>query len=468
MLVGPAVRRVAIIGGLRIPFARAYTAYASASNQDMLTAALRGVVERFKLQGERLGDVAAGAVIKHSKDYNLVRESVLSSGLDPQTPGLDMQRACGTGLEAAIDIGNKIALGQIEVGIAGGVDSISDAPIVYPHSYQQLLLRSYRARGAWGRVSPWLDLRPKHFKPVLPAVIEPRTGLSMGQSTEIMAKRWQISRTDQDLLAYDSHLKAAAAWRSGFYDDLVIEYLGLKSDNNVRADTSLDKLGKLHPSFAADGTLTAGNSTPLTDGASAVLLATPEWAARRNLPVLAYLRYGKAWAVDFASGKEGLLMAPAYAVPAMLRDAGITLQEFDYYEIHEAFAAQVLCTLKAWESADYCRHVLGLPAPLGSIDRSRLNIKGGSVALGHPFAATGTRIVATLAKLLAADANAKRGLVSVCTAGGMGVTAIIERDMARRQRQAFGKTLSSDHRRGACRVWLGSARGGPRGFQQGA
>jgi len=427
MLVGPAVRRVAILGGLRIPFARAYTAYASASNQDMLTAVLRGVVERFKLQGERLGDVAAGAVIKHTKDYNLVRESVLSSGLDPQTPGLDLQRACGTGLEAALDIGNKIALGQIEAGIAGGVDSISDAPIVYPRSYQQLLLRSYRGRGSWQRLAPWLDLRPKDFRPVTPAVVEPRTGLSMGQSTEIMAKRWQISRTEQDLLAYDSHLKAAAAWRSGFYDDLVIEYLGLKSDNNVRPDTSLDKLGKLSPSFVADGTLTAGNSTPLTDGASAVLLATPEWAAQRNLPVLAYLRFGKVWAVDFASGKEGLLMAPAYAVPAMLRDAGITLQDFDYYELHEAFAAQVLCTLKAWESADYCRHVLGLAAPLGGIDRSKLNIKGGSVALGHPFAATGTRIVATLAKLLAADANAKRGLVSVCTAGGMGVTAIIER-----------------------------------------
>jgi acetyl-CoA C-acetyltransferase len=427
MLVGPAVRRVAIVGGLRIPFARAYTAYASASNQDLLTAVLRAVVERYKLQGERLGDVAAGAVIKHTKDYNLVRESVLSSGLDPQTPGLDLQRACGTGLEAALDIGNKIALGQIEAGIAGGVDSISDAPIVYPRSYQQLLLRSYRGRSPWQRVAPWFDLRPKDFRPVTPAVVEPRTGLSMGQSTEIMAKRWQISRTEQDLLAYDSHLKAAAAWRSGFYDDLVIEYLGLKSDNNVRPDTSLDKLGKLSPSFVADGTLTAGNSTPLTDGASAVLLATPEWAAKRNLPVLAYLRYGKVWAVDFASGKEGLLMAPAYAVPAMLRDAGITLQDFDYYEIHEAFAAQVLCTLKAWESADYCRHALGLPAPLGGIDRSKLNIKGGSVALGHPFAATGTRIVATLAKLLAADANAKRGLVSVCTAGGMGVTAIIER-----------------------------------------
>jgi acetyl-CoA C-acetyltransferase len=427
MLVGPAVRRVAIVGGLRIPFARSYSAYATASNQDMLTAVLRGLVERFKLQGERLGDVVAGAVIKHTRDYNLVRESVLSSGLDPQTPGLDLQRACGTGLEAAIDIGNKIALGQIEAGIAGGVDSISDAPIVYPRSYQQLLLRSHRARGAWERVSPWLQLRPKDFKPVAPAVVEPRTGLSMGQSTEVMAKRWQISRTEQDLLAYDSHLKAATAWRAGFYDDLVIEYLGLKADNNVRADTSLDKLGKLKPSFAADGTLTAGNSTPLTDGASGVLLATPEWAAKRNLPVLAYLRYGKAWAVDFASGKEGLLMAPAYAVPAMLRDAGITLQDFDYYEIHEAFAAQVLCTLKAWESADYCRHALGLPAALGAIDRAKLNIKGGSVALGHPFAATGTRIVASLAKLLAADASAKRGLISVCTAGGMGVTAILER-----------------------------------------
>jgi acetyl-CoA C-acetyltransferase len=427
MLVGPAVRRVAIVGGLRIPFARAYSAYASASNQDMLTAVLRALVERFRLQGERLGDVAAGAVIKHTKDYNLVRESVLSSGLDPQTPGLDLQRACGTGLEAAIDIGNKIALGQIEAGIAGGVDSISDAPIVYPRSYQQLLLRSYRGRSPLQRLKPWLDLRPKDFKPVAPAVVEPRTGLSMGQSTEIMAKRWQISRSEQDMLAYDSHLRAAAAWRAGFYDDLVVQYLGLKSDNNVRADTSLDKLGKLTPSFAADGTLTAGNSTPLTDGASAVLLASPEWAAKRNLPVLAYLSYGKVWAVDFASGKEGLLMAPAYAVPAMLRDAGVTLQDFDYYEIHEAFAAQVLCTLKAWESADYCRQALGLAAALGSIDRSKLNIKGGSVALGHPFAATGTRVVAGLAKLLSLDAGAKRGLVSVCTAGGMGVTAILER-----------------------------------------
>jgi acetyl-CoA C-acetyltransferase len=427
MLVGSAVRRVAIVGSVRIPFARSYSAYATVGNQDMLTAAFRGVVERFRLQGQRLGDVSAGAVIKHSKDYNLVRESVLSSGLDPQTPGLDMQRACGTSLEAAIDIGNKIALGQIEAGIAGGTDSISDAPIVYPRSYQQLLLRSYRGRSTWQRVAPWFGLRPKHFKPVLPAVVEPRTGLSMGQSTELMAQRWQIARADQDQLAYESHQKAAAAWRAGFYDDLVIEYLGLKSDDNIRADTSAEKLARLRPSFAADGTLTAGNSTPLTDGASAVLLATPEWAARRNLPVLAYLRYGKAWAVDFASGREGLLMAPAYAVPAMLHDAGVTLQDFDYYEIHEAFAAQVLCTLKAWESADYCREALGLPAPLGSIERSKLNVKGGSIAIGHPFAATGTRVLGALAKILAADASATRGLVSVCTAGGMGVTAIVER-----------------------------------------
>jgi acetyl-CoA C-acetyltransferase len=427
MLVGSAVRRVAIIGGVRIPFARSYTAYAKASNQDMLTAVFRAVVDRFKLQGQRLGDAAAGAVIKHPRDYNLVRECVLSSGLDPQTPGVDLQRACGTSLEAAIMIGNKIALGQIDSGLAGGTDSISDAPIVYPRSYQQLLLASARGRTFSQRVAPWLQLRPKHFKPVLPAVIEPRTGLSMGQSTELMAKQWQISRQDQDQLAYESHVKAAAAWREGFYDDLVAEYLGLKVDNNMRADTTLEKLAKLRPSFDANGTMTAGNSTPLTDGASAVLLGSEEWAAKHNLPVLAYLRYGKAWAVDFATGKEGLLMAPAYSVPAMLKDAGLTLQDFDYYEIHEAFAAQVLCTLKAWESPEWCRDALGLSAPLGSIDRAKMNVKGGSLAVGHPFAATGTRLVSSLAKILAADPSAKRGLISACTAGGMGVTAIVER-----------------------------------------
>ena len=430
MLVGSQVRRVAILGGVRIPFARSYGAYVTASVQDMLTAAFRGLVERFRLEGERLGDVAAGAVIKHSRDYNLTRESALSSGLDPHTPGLDMQRACGTSLEAAIDIANKIALGQIECGMAGGTDSISDAPIVYPRAYQQLLLRSFRGRTAWQRFAPWFGLRARHFKPVLPAVVEPRTGLSMGQSAEIMAKQWQVTRSEQDQLACDSHQKAADAWRSGFYDDLVVGFAGVKSDNNVRPDASMDKLAKLKPSFAADGTLTAGNSTPLTDGASAVLLASPEWAAKRNLPVLAYLTYGKVWAVDFAGLKgtrEGLLMAPTYAVPEMLKDAGIALQDFDYYEIHEAFAAQVLCTLKAWESPEYCRDVLRLPAPPGSIDRGRLNVKGGSVALGHPFAATGTRILATLAKILAGESSAKRGLISVCTAGGMGVTAIVER-----------------------------------------
>src|SRR6201997_5223134 len=427
MLVGQAARRVAIVGGARIPFARSYTVYATTSNQEMLTATFRAVVERFKLQGERLGDVAAGAVIKHSKDYNLTRKSVLSVGLDAQTPGLDLQRACGTSLEAAIAIGNKIALGQIDAGIAGGTDSISDAPIVYPRSYQQLLLASYRGRSAWQRVKPFFGLRPKHFRPVLPAVVEPRTGLSMGQSCELMAKRWGITRAEQDQLAYESHIKAAAAWREGFYEDLVVPFLGLKTDNNVRADTSVEKLSKLRPSFASDGTLTAGNSTPLTDGASAVLLATPEWAAKRKLPVLGYLAYGKVWAVDYVSGREGLLMAPAYAVPAMLGDASLKLQDFDYYEIHEAFAAQVLCTLRAWETPEYCRDALGLPGPLGSIERSRLNVKGGSVALGHPFAATGTRILATLAKLLAGDAKATRGLISVCTAGGMGVTAIVER-----------------------------------------
>jgi acetyl-CoA C-acetyltransferase len=428
MLVGSTVRRVAIIGGVRIPFARSHGAYAKATNEEMLTAAFRGVVERFKLNGVRLGDAAAGAVIKHTKDYNLTRECVLSAGLDPQTPGVDIQRACGTSLEAAILIGNKIALGQIDSGLAGGTDSVSDAPIVYPRAYQQLLLQSYRGRNPWQRIAPFLNLRPHHFKPVLPAVVEPRTGLSMGQSTELMAKRWRITREDQDQLAYESHAKATAAWRDGFYNDLVVDFAGLKMDNNIRQDTSPEKLAKLRPTFDPQGgTLTAGNSTPLTDGASAVLLGSEEWAAQRGLPVLAYLTFGKAWAVDYATGNEGLLMAPAYAVPAMLRDAGLTLQDFDYYEIHEAFAAQVLCTLRAWESAEYCRDVLGLSAPLGSIDRSRLNVKGGSIAIGHPFAATGTRILSSLAKLLANDPNARRGLISACTAGGMGVTAIVER-----------------------------------------
>jgi acetyl-CoA C-acetyltransferase len=387
------------------------------------------MVERYHLEGERLGDAIAGAVIKHSRDYNLVRESVLGSGLDPGTPGLDIQRACGTSLEAAILIGNKIALGQIDSGLAGGVDTISDPPVVYPKAYQQLLLKSYRGRNFGQRLTPWLGLRPKLFAPVMPAVLEPRTGLSMGQSTEQMVKRWKITREAQDQLAYESHVKAAAAWQEGFYEDLVIPYLGLNSDNNVRPDTSVEKLAKLRPTFdtTGAGTLTAGNSTPLTDGSAAVLLASEDWAAQHNLKPLAYLRYGKVSAVDYVTGKEGLLMAPAHAVPAMLRDAGLTLQDFDYYEIHEAFAAQVLCTLKAWESADYCRDVLGLDEPLGSIVRARLNVKGGSVAMGHPFAATGARIVASLAKLLAGSSNARRGLISVCTAGGMGVTAILER-----------------------------------------
>ena len=430
MLVGTVPRRVAIVGGSRIPFARGNGAYATATNAEMLTAALSGLVDRCHLRGERLGDVVGGAVLKHSRDFNLVRECVLSSGLDPHTPGLDLQRACGTGLEAAILVANKIALGQMDAGIACGVDTVSDPPVVFGKPFRDLLMRAHRARSTGQKIGAFLGLRPGHFKPVFPGVNEPRTGLSMGESCELMAKKWQVSRAAQDQLAYESHMNAAAAWQSGFYDDLVVAFKGLERDNNVRADTSLAKLGKLKPSFdttSGQGTLTAGNSTPLTDGASAVLLASPEWAAARKLPVLAYITYGKQWAVDFATGNEGLLMAPAYAVADMLRDAGLALQDFALYEIHEAFAAQVLCTLKAWESAEYCRERLGRDSALGSIDRSKLNPKGSSIAVGHPFAATGTRIVATLAKQLAHSPTAKRGLISVCTAGGMGVTAILEK-----------------------------------------
>ena len=426
MLVGAAPRRVAIIGGVRIPFARGNGAYARVGNQEMLTETLRAVVDRYGLQGQRLGDVAAGAVMKHSSQWNLTRECVLGSGLAAETPGLDLQRACGTSLEAAIAMGNKIALGQIDAGIAAGVDTVSDPPVVFPKSFQQLLLNSFRAKTSAQRLGTWLGVRPRHFKPVLPGVTEPRTGLSMGESTELMVKTWGISREDQDELALESHRKAAAAYAEGFYEGLVHPYLGLTQDNNIRADTSLEKLARLRPAFdPSGGTLTAGNSTPMTDGASAVLLASEAWAREHKLPVLAYLSYGKVAAVDFVA-QEGLLMAPAYAVPRMLADAKLTLQDFDFYEIHEAFAGQVLCTLKAWTDREYCRDKLGLNDVVGAIDRSKLNVKGGSLAIGHPFAATGTRIVATLAKILD-ERKAKRGLISICTAGGMGVTAIVER-----------------------------------------
>jgi acetyl-CoA C-acetyltransferase len=428
MLVGTGPRRVAIVGGIRIPFARGNGAYAQVGNQEMLTAVLRALAEKFGLLGQRIDEVAAGAVMKHSSQWNLTREAVLGSGLAAETPGLDLQRACGTGLEAAIALGNKIALGQIDCAIAGGVDTVSDPPVVYPKSFQQLLLRSYRGRTAVARMRPWFGLRPSNLKPVLPGVAEPRTGLSMGEHAEIMVKTWGITRAEQDQLALDSHQNAAAAYATGFYTDLVTNYLGLSQDNNIRSDTSLEKLAALRPSFdsSSAGTLTAGNSTPMTDGASAVLLCTEAWAKERNLPVLAYLSYGKVAAVDFVDKKEGLLMAPAYAVPRMLADSNLKLQDFDYYEIHEAFAGQVLCTLKAWTDPEYCRDKLRLPDVLGTIDRAKLNVKGGSIAIGHPFAATGTRILPTLAKILHEN-KAKRGLVSICTAGGMGVTAIVER-----------------------------------------
>jgi acetyl-CoA C-acetyltransferase len=421
------VRRVAIIGGRRIPFCRANTNYVHQSNQDMMTATLQAVVDAFKLGGERLGDVALGAVIKHSRDWNLARECVLGTTLAPETPAFDLQRACGTSLEAAILIGNKIALGQIDAGIAAGTDTISDAPIVYPDEYAQVLLASARGRGFGQRIKPWLGLRPAMFKPVAPGVTEPRTRLSMGQSTEITAKQWSITRAVQDQLAFESHQKAAKAYDEGFYKDLVVPFQGAKEDNNIRRDSSLERLAKLKPVFdrGAGGTMTAGNSTPLTDGAAAVLLASEEWAKARGLPIQAFLRYGKVAAVDFVK-KEGLLLAPAYAVSAMLADAGLGLHDFDFYEIHEAFAAQTLATLKAWESPEFCRDKLGRNQPLGNIDRAKMNMKGGSIAIGHPFAATGARILSSLAKLLE-QRGSGRGLISICTAGGMGVTAIIER-----------------------------------------
>ena len=424
--------RVAIIGGSRIPFCRSHSVYRQCTNRDMMSAALRSIVARHDLKGQTLGEVALGAVIKHSRDWNLARESVMDSGLSYRTPGVDLQRACGTSVEAAIMIANKIALGQIESGIAGGVDTASDAPIVFKDSFRRVLLDTYAARSFAARIAAWLRLRPGMLAPEFPAVTEPRTGLSMGQSTELTAEQWDIAREHQDELALASHKTAAAAYDSGWYDDLVVPFMNVTEDNNIRRDTSLDKLSTLKPVFSQrdKATLTAGNSTPLTDGAAAILLASEDWARRKNLPVLAYLSFAKAAAVDFVND-EGLLMAPAYAVSSLLKQAGLSLQDFDFYEIHEAFAAQTVATLRAWESESFCRERLGRNEPMGPIERTRLNVKGGSIALGHPFAATGARIIATLAKLLH-EQGSGRGLLSVCTAGGMGVAAILEAMPARR------------------------------------
>lgn len=418
--------RVAVVGGSRIPFCRSHSMYRDCTNQDLMVAALQGIVNKLDLKGQTLGDVALGAVIKHSSDWNLARECVIDSGLSLQTPAVDLQRACGTSIEAAIMIANKIALGQIETGIAGGTDTVSDAPIVYPGDFRKILLDIHRSRSPVERVKQLFKIRPKHFKPEFPGVEEPRTGLSMGESTEITAKQWNVQREHQDQLALSSHIKAAGAYDAGWYDDLVVPYEGAEEDNNIRRDTTFEKLSALKPVFdrSGEGTMTAGNSTPLTDGAAAVCLASEDWARTKNLPIMAYLTFAKASAVNFIDS-EGLLMAPAYAVSDMLKQANLTLQDFDFYEVHEAFAAQTIATLKAWQSEDFCRTKLGRNEPMGPIDLARLNVKGGSIAIGHPFAATGARIIATMAKLLQ-EKGSGRGLISVCTAGGMGLSAIME------------------------------------------
>ena len=420
-------RQAAIVGGNRIPFARSNSRYARASNQDMLTATLDGLVARFGLQGEQVGEVVAGAVLKHARDFNLTRESVLGSRLSAATPAYDVQQACGTGLEAAVLVANKIALGQVESGIAGGVDTTSDAPMAINEEMRRALLTLSSARTLQERLKALSGIRPGQFVPEVPRNSEPRTGLSMGEHAAVTAAEWEIGRQEQDELAVASHRNLAAAYDRGFFDDLVTPYLGLARDQNLRPDSSPEKLATLPPVFGGSGgTMTAGNSTPLTDGASAVLLASDEWAAAKGLPVLAHLVDAQTAAVDYVHGGEGLLMAPVHAVPVLLARNGLTLQDFDFYEVHEAFASTVLATMKAWEDPAYCKDTLGLDAPLGPIDRSKLNVNGSSLAAGHPFAATGGRIVATLAKLLHEAGPGRRGLIAICAAGGQGVVAILE------------------------------------------
>ncbi|QNG37189.1 acetyl-CoA C-acetyltransferase [Geodermatophilaceae bacterium NBWT11] len=424
----PDTRSAAIVGGNRIPFARSNSAYARASNQDMLTATLDGLVARFGLQDETVGEVVAGAVLKHSRDFNLTRESVLGSRLSAATPAYDVQQACGTGLEAAVLVANKIALGQIESGIAGGVDTTSDAPLAVNEDLRHALIALNNAKTLPQRLKAISAIRPGQLAPDIPRNVEPRTGLSMGEHAAITAKEWAVTRESQDELTVASHQHLAAAYDRGFFDDLMTPFLGLTRDQNLRPESSLEKLATLKPVFGKGegATMTAANSTPLTDGASVVLLASDEWAASKGLPVLAHLVDAQTAAVDYVHGGEGLLMAPAYAMPVMLARNGLTLQDFDLYEIHEAFASTVLSTMAAWEDPAFCRDKLGLDAPLGSIDRSKLNVNGSSLAAGHPFAATGGRIVASLAKALHEMGPGKRGLISICAAGGQGVVAVLE------------------------------------------
>jgi acetyl-CoA C-acetyltransferase len=421
-------RRVAVIGGNRIPFARSNTVYTDASNQEMLTAAIDGLVTRYGLEGERVGEVVGGAVLKHSRDFNLVRESVLGSKLAPETPAYDIQQACDTGIQAAIMVANKIALGQIEVGIAGGTDTTSDAPIALGEGLRKILLEANRAKTVQGRIKALAKVRPSHLAPSIPQNGEPRTGLSMGESAAVTAVEWGIGRQEQDELAVTSHHNLAASYDRGFQDDLVTPFRGVERDQNLRPDSSLEKLSTLKPVFGKgeSATMTAANSTPLTDGASVVLLCSEDYAKERGWEPLAYLVDYETASVDFVHGQEGLLMAPAYAMPRMLERNGLKLQDFDFYEIHEAFASQVLATLKVWDDPVYCKERLGLDAPLGTIDRDKLNVAGGSLAAGHPFAATGGRIIANLSKLLA-EKGSGRGVISICAAGGQGVTMILER-----------------------------------------
>lgn len=421
------MRKVAIINGSRVPFVKSMSNYQGASNQDLLSAAFNDLVKKNKLEGKLVGDVIAGTVMNHPFDWNLTREVVLGSPLAPETPGLNIQRACGTGLEAANLVALKIASGQMESGIAGGSDTNSDIPLIGQRKLTHWLIKLQNAKSFAEKLKVVTSFNPKLLKPQVPAVKEPRTGLSMGEHCELMVKEWKISREAQDQLAYESHQKAAKAYEEGFHDDMLVEFRSLKKDTITRKDTTLEKLAKLKPAFdkSEKGTLTAGNSTPLTDGASCVLLASEDFAKKNNLEVQAYFKDAEVAAVDFVHG-AGLLMAPTVAVSRLLERNNLTLQDFDFYEIHEAFAGQVLCTLKAWEDADYCKNVLGRDKPMGSIDRNKMNVKGGSLALGHPFAATGGRIVATAAKILKQKGSG-RVLISICTAGGMGVAAIIER-----------------------------------------
>ncbi|MFQ6023958.1 MAG: acetyl-CoA C-acyltransferase [Acidiferrobacterales bacterium] len=411
--------RVAVIGGARTPFAKAGTVFKKYSALQLGVHAVNGLLEKQDLDPQSVDELVYGIVIADPRLPHFAREVNFSSRLPPSVRALTVTDNCITGTSAITAIYDSIVAGRAEVGIAGGVESMSNTALIFNESASRIFLEAAAAKSFGGRLTQFLKLRPWHFKPRAPAIAEPSTGLSMGEHTELMVKEWRVSREEQDEFAYRSHMKAHAATEDGRLKAEIHPLDGIDHDPLIRSDTTVEKLAKLPPAFdrSPSGTITAGNSSPLTDGAASVLLMSEERARQDGRQPLAFIKAFQYVGID---PKDGLLMGPGIAVPRLLRKAGLTLAEIDIIEMHEAFAGQIACNLRAWEQ--------GWKEPaIGKVDPEKVNPLGSSIAVGHPFAATGARIVTTLANEMKRR-DARYALISICGAGATASAMILERD----------------------------------------